>query len=333
MIRSTLLQQRRRGAAALLALALAGAAGLLTVLPTRAEAPLQQKAQAPGWYRMQLGSFEITALYDGYLDIDSAILKDAEPVEIERLLARSFQRSPNMTSINAYLVNTGGRLVLVDAGAASLFGPTLGRLLDNLKASGYRPEQVDAVLITHLHGDHVGGITADGRMAFPNATVHVDRRESDHWLSRANLEAASKDMKAYFEGAQSSAAPYIKAGRWKTFDGDAEFAPGVRALSYGRAPGHTPGHAGYMIESGGRKLLVWGDVVHSAAVQFERPEVTMGFDLDGRQARATRERLFDQAAREGWLIGAAHISFPGLGHIRKEGAGYAWVPVEYGPPR
>ena len=333
MIRSTVMPQRRRGAAALLALALAGAAGLLTALPSSAEAPLQQKAQAPGWYRMQLGDVEVTALYDGYLDIDSAILKDAKPVEIERLLARSFQRSPNMTSINAYLVNTGGRLILVDAGAASLFGPTLGRLLDNLKASGYAPEQVDAVLITHLHGDHVGGIAADGRMAFPNATVHVDRREADYWLSQARLDAAPKDAKPYFEGAQSSAAPYIKAGRWKTFDGDAEFAPGVRALSYGRAPGHTPGHAGYMIESGGRKLLVWGDVVHSAAVQFARPEVTMGFDVSPAEARTTRRRLFEQAVNEGWLIGAAHISFPGLGQIRKEGSAYVWVPVEYGPPR
>ncbi len=323
----------RRCGAAVLGLALAGGAGMLAVLPAQAEAPQQQKTQAPGWYRMQLGAIEVTALYDGYLDIDSAILKDAKPADLERLLARSFQKSPNMTSINGYLINTGGRLVLIDAGAAGLFGPTLGRLLDNLKASGYTPEQVDAVLITHLHGDHIGGVALDGRMAFPNATLHVDRREADHWLSQANLDAAPKDAKPYFEGAQASAAPYVKAGRWKTFDGDAELAPGIRAFSYGRTPGHTPGHVGYRVESDGRRLLVWGDVVHSAAVQFAHPDVTMGFDLDGKQARATRKRLFEQAAREGWLIGAAHISFPGLGHIRKDGAAYTWVPVEYGPPR
>ena len=333
MNRSTLVPRRRRGAIALLALALTGAAGMLTALPSGAEAPLQQKVQAPGWYRMQFGNFEVTALYDGYIDLDSAILKDAAPADIERLLARSFQKSPNMTSVNGYLVNTGARLVLIDAGAAGLFGPTLGRLLANLKASGYAPEQVDAVLVTHLHGDHVGGVTADGRMAFPNATVHVDKRESEFWLSKARLDAAPKEMKDFFQGAQSAAAPYVAAGRWKTYDGDAELVPGIRPMSYGAAPGHTPGHEGYLVESAGQKLLVWGDVVHSAAVQFARPGVTITFDADPKAARATRQRLYDQAVKERLLIASTHISFPGLGHIRKEGAGYAWVPVEYGPPR
>lgn len=333
MTRPTTAAPLRRWSATL-SLAVAAAAGALAAAPpARAEAPQQAKAQAPGWYRMQLGDFEVTALYDGHIDLDSAILKDAKPADIERLLARSFQTSPNMTSVNGYLINTGAKLVLVDAGAAGLFGPTLGRLLANLKAAGYAPEQVDAVLITHLHGDHVGGVTADGRMAFPNATVHVDRRESDYWLSKANLDAAPKEAKAFFEGAQASAAPYVAAGRWKTYDGDAELVPGIRPFSYGRAPGHTPGHAGYLVESKGSKLLVWGDVVHSAAVQFAHPEVTIAFDADTAAARATRRRVYEQAAREKLLVAAAHVSFPGLGRIRKEGGGYAWVPVEYGPPR
>ena len=318
---------------AVLVLACAGALGAALLPVAHAEAPLQQKTQAPGWYRMQLGAFEVTALYDGYLDLDSAIFKDAEPAELERLLARSFQKSPNMTSVNGYLVNTGAKLVLIDAGAANLFGPTLGRLLANLKAAGYAPEQVDAVLVTHLHGDHVGGVTADGKMAFPNATVHVDRRESEFWLSKANLDAAPKEARGFFEGAQSSGAPDVAAGRWKTYDGDAELVPGIRPLSYGRTPGHTPGHEGYLVESAGQKMLVWGDVVHSAAAQFARPEVTITFDADPKAARATRQRLYDQAVKEQLLIAAAHISFPGLGRIRKEGTGYAWVPVEYGPPR
>ncbi len=295
--------------------------------------PAQALSQAPGWYRMKLGSFVVTALYDGYIDLDSAILKGAPADEIERLLARSFQKSPNTTSVNAYLIDAGSRRVLVDAGSHDLFGPTLGRLHANLRAAGYAPEQVDAVLITHLHPDHVGGVTADGKMAFPNATVHVDRRESEFWLGAANLAAAPQDAKAFFRGAQASAAPYVAAGRWKTYDGDAELVPGIRPLSYGRTPGHTPGHEGYMVESGGQKMLVWGDVVHSAAVQFPRPEVTIAFDADPKEARATRLRLLDLAVRERLLVAAAHISFPGLGHVRKEGAAYAWVPLEYGPPR
>ena len=104
-------------------------------------------------------------------------------------------------------------------------------------------------------------------------------------------------------------------------------------MSYGRTPGHTPGHEGYLVESAGQKMLVWGDVVHSAALQFAKPGVTITFDADPKAARATRQRLYDQAVKERLLIASTHISFPGLGHIRKEGAGYAWVPVEYGPPR
>ena len=322
---------RRRAAA----FALAAAGALAAVLPpaAHAEAPMQQKAQAPGWYRMQLGSFEVTALYDGYIDLDSKLFKDASPADLERLLARSYQRSPNMTSVNGYLVNTGSKLVLIDAGAAGLFGPTMGRLLGNLRAAGYTPEQVDAVLITHLHPDHVGGVALDGKMAFANATVHVDRRDSEFWLSAANLAAAPAEGKGFFQGAQASAAPYQAAGRWKTYDGDAELVPGIRPFAYGAMPGHTPGHEGYLVESGGQKLLVWGDVVHSAAAQFPNPGVTIDFDADRKAAAATRARLFARAADDGLLIGAAHISFPGLGRIRRDGAGYAWVPVEYGPPR
>ena len=104
-------------------------------------------------------------------------------------------------------------------------------------------------------------------------------------------------------------------------------------MSYGRSPGHTPGHEGYMVESAGQKMLAWGDLVHSAAVQFARPEVTIGFDVDPKEARATRQRVLELAARERLLVAAPHISFPGLGHVRKDGAAYAWVPLEYGPPR
>lgn len=137
-----------------------------------ADAP-QQKTQVPGYYRLMLGQFEVTALYDGAIDLDEKLLKNIDKRDIQRLLAREFLKGPKVqTAVNAYLVNTGNKLILVDAGAAKLFGPGLGNIVDNLKAAGYTPEQVDTVLITHLHGDHINGlVTPDGQRVFANAEV------------------------------------------------------------------------------------------------------------------------------------------------------------------
>ena len=137
-----------------------------------ADAPVQ-KTQVPGYYRLMVGSFEVTALYDGAIDLDEKLLKGIQSRDMQRLLARQFLKGPKVqTAVNAYLVNTGSKLVLVDAGAAKLFGPGLGNIVDNLKAAGYRPEQVDVVLVTHLHGDHVNGlVTPEGQRVFANAEV------------------------------------------------------------------------------------------------------------------------------------------------------------------
>src|SRR5262249_39194762 len=162
-------------------------------------------------------------------------------------------------------VNTGAKLILIDAGAGSLLGPSTGYLLSNLRASGYLPEQVDEIYLTHLHADHVGGLMADAQRAFPNAIVRVDKRESDYWLSEANMRAAPEDAKRFFQAATISLTPYMQAGKLLAFEGNTELTPGVHAQT---AYGHTPGHTMYMIESRGEKLLLWGDVVHVAALQF-----------------------------------------------------------------
>ena len=150
-----------------------------------AEAPLPELPPYAGWYRLMHGSTEVTALYDGFIDLDSKLLVNATQPQIQSLLARMFLSFPKIqTAVNAYLLNTGGKLVLVDTGAAKLFGPTLGNVLQNLKAAGYDAGQVDLVLITHLHGDHMGGlIDAQGKPAFPNAKVKVAKAEADFWLS------------------------------------------------------------------------------------------------------------------------------------------------------
>ena len=303
--------------------AIAGAAFLLG--SAHAAAP-QVKTQ-PGYYRVMLGDFEITALSDGTvaLPVDK-LLTNTSPAQVGKGLASSFLKAPVETSVNGYLINTGTKLVLVDTGAAGLFGPTLGNLVANLKAAGYQPEQVDEVYITHMHPDHVGGLMAGDRPVFPNAVVRADQHDADLWLSAANLEKAPADAKGFFQGAQASLNPYVAAGKFKPFNGSTELVPGIKAVA---APGHTPGHSIYVVESKGQKLVLWGDLMHVAAVQFAHPSVTIQFDTDSKAAAVQRKKAYVEAAKQGYLVGSAHLSFPGLGHLRAEGKGYEFVPANY----
>lgn len=293
--------------------------------PAFAAAPLAG-TNAPGFHRIMLGDFEVTALSDGTVDLPFDKLLQ-EPADVTRkALARNFQAVPTETSVNAFLINTGSKLVLVDAGAGSLFGPTLGKLLANLKASGYQPEQVDEIYLTHLHPDHVGGLAANSAVTFPNAVVRADQRDTDFWLSQAKMAQAPADSKGFFQGAMASLSPYAAAQHLKPFSGDTELVAGVRATS---SYGHTPGHTIYTVESKGKKMVLIGDLIHVAAVQFDHPEVTIGFDSDAKSAYAARAKVFQAVARDGALIGASHLSFPGLGHIRAAGKRYQWLPVTY----
>ena len=302
----------------------------LAATTAHAAAP-QLKTQAPGWYRIMLGDFEITALSDGTLELPvDQLLTNTTPAKTREALARAFQKAPVETSVNAYLVNTGTKLVLVDAGTGGLFGPTLGKLVANLKAAGYQPEQVDDIVITHMHADHVGGLVNGDQLVFPNATLHADQRDADYWLSAANMEKAPEDAKGFFKGAMASVGPYVKAGKFKSFTDDGEIVPGVRART---ARGHTPGHSTYVVESRGQKLVFWGDLMHVAAVQFPDPAVTIRFDVDPRAAAVQRKRAYAEAAKEGYLVAGAHLAFPGIGRLRSLGAGFVFVPVPYAVPR
>ena len=297
------------------------------LLATAHAAAPQVKTQAPGYYRMMLGDIEVTAISDGTVDLKpKELLTRTTTDHVGKMLTRSFQGEAVPTSVNAYLINTGDKLILVDTGAATLFGPTLGNLLTNLAASGYKPEQVDAVLITHMHPDHVGGLMAGGKIAFPNATVHADKRDAAFWLSPDELGKAPEAMKGFFQGAAASLNPYVSAGKFKPFDGSTELFPGIRAVA---APGHTPGHTIYVIESKSQKLVLWGDLVHFAAVQFPEPAVTIAFDTDSTAAAGQRAKAYADAAKGRFLVAGAHLPFPGMGHLRADGKGYAWVPVDY----
>jgi len=302
------------------------AAAVLYVTHVHAAAPAV-KTQAPGFYRMALGDFEVTALNDGTLELPTKkLLTNITPQRVDELLKRSFLADPVITSVNAYVINTGSKLVMIDAGTGTLFGPTLGNLIDNLKAAGYQPEQIDEIYITHMHGDHVGGLMAGDKRAFPNAVVRADKREAEQWLSQANLDAAPNDAKDDFKGAMTSLNPYIAAGKFKPFDGTTELVPGVTAQP---AYGHTKGHTIYMVESKGQKMAVVGDLMHVASVQFVNPDVTIEFDTDPKMAAAARKKICADAAKSGFWLAAAHVSFPGIGHIRRDGAGYAFYSVNY----
>lgn len=302
------------------------AALALAVSATAYAAGPQLKGQAPGWYRLQLGEFEITALSDGSIDLPVDKLLQQPPANTLRALQHAYLGVPLETSVNAYLVNTGAKVVLVDTGTAGLFGPTAGRVLANLKAAGYSPEQVDEIVITHMHGDHIGGASST---TFPNATLRLDKRDSDHWLGAEQIAKGGDGAKAIAALVKG----FADGGRFKPFEGSqagVEIVPGVRAFP---AYGHTPGHSNYVAESKGQKMMFWGDLMHVAAVQFPNPEVTIQFDSDPKTARPAREAAFAAAAKDGYYVAVTHVSFPGIGRLRADGKGYDWLPVNYSTNR
>lgn len=287
--------------------------------------------QAPGFFRERVGTALLTALYDGDFSLKPTLLKGMAADSIQHLLAQMFQDSGPVvqTAVNAYLVQTADQLVLVDAGAAACFGPTMGHIVSNLQAAGYQPEDVDVVLLTHMHPDHICGLVdGDGQAVFSRATVWGAGDEAAYWLDPAIARQAAESNRPFFAMAQQAIAPYRKAGRFRTFvPGDALPA----GFSVVPSPGHTPGHTSYLFHSGADNLLIWGDIIHAYAVQLPHPEVSIEFDTTPARAIESRQRLLQQVAGEKLLVAGAHMPFPGVGHIRKDEQGYHWVPVEFGP--
>jgi len=286
-----------------------------------AAAPMAH-TQAPGYYRMMLGEFEITALSDGThpFPVDT-VMTNIAPQQALQDLADADLQLPLQGSINAFLINTGSKLILVDTGAGALYGDCCGKLAAHLRAAGYQPEQVDEIYITHLHKDHAGGIPA-----FPNAVLRLSQAEADYWLTPANKARAPAFLSSFFDAAQAAVAPYQAAGRFQPYTQFGAVEAGIEALP---APGHTPGHASYLIQSRGQRLLVWGDIVHVAPVQLPHPGASVKYDSSEAQAQATRAQVLQRAAEQHWLIAAAHIAFPGLGHIRQRHGEYQWLPLNY----
>ncbi len=326
-IDSNSLNRRNFLGGAVLAGAASGLASAMTLMPGQAQAaaPLAGKPVA-GALRRKHGDFEITALLDGYLDTDEKLVIGFDEQQAAQMRSDAFIEGEGIRiPINAYLVNTGDKLVLIDAGTSGALGPTLGHLGGALAAAGVTPEQIDAVLITHMHPDHLFGVaTAENTKMFPNAELILPETDRAFWFDDANLNAAPDQMKAFFNGARAAANLY--GDRQTLFAGEGELLPGIRPLSL---PGHTPGHHGFVLESNGETLVVAGDILHFAPYQFAQPDWGIAFDIDPAVAAATRKRFFDQMAADRVMFAGAHVPFPGFGHVARDGQAYRFTPADW----
>jgi glyoxylase-like metal-dependent hydrolase (beta-lactamase superfamily II) len=276
----------------------------------------------PSVYRRKLGDIVVTALSDGYLDADVSVLQRISPEEVGRILHENFCPPKPRLSVNAFLVQAKGRVALIETGSGDTMGPTLGRLVGNIRAAGIEPAEIDTVLLTHMHPDHSNGLCdSEGKPIYSRAELLIHEDEVAHWQDDAAMAAAPERKRVrYFEAARRQLAPY--AGQLRTFK-SGEVFPGVTAVPI---PGHTPGHTAYRIGDGAESVLVWGDTVHVPEIQVLRPEVTLDFDSDPDASAQMRRRILEAATVDRLLIAGMHVHFPGFSHVTRWGDGYRLIP-------
>jgi glyoxylase-like metal-dependent hydrolase (beta-lactamase superfamily II) len=284
-----------------------------------------QRAALPTLAQRKIGAVQVTALSDGFNDVPFGVFVGAPQSEIEGAFAARFARPPNgmhRLGVTVWLVDDGERLVLIDTGYVG-GAPTTGRLPAALAAMGVGPDDIDAVLITHMHVDHISGLVADGRPAFPNAEVFIHRADVAYFTDPAHAAASPAIQKSSFAAAGRVVA---SIGRLQRFDGERAL---TRAVSTVDLRGHTPGHTGYRIADGGESLLIVGDALFDPAIHPGRTGIGIAFEPDPAAATAMRARLFPQAAEERALLAATHMPFPGMGRIVRESGQLRWAPADW----
>jgi glyoxylase-like metal-dependent hydrolase (beta-lactamase superfamily II) len=307
---------------------LAGAGGMLlmpNLLPVAARAEDAASALLLAYPR-KVGDLEVVAISDGSFTFPGPLFVNIAPEEVEAALTAAFldPTVPTPIGVTAHLVRGGGHTMLIDTGAAGVFGPGLGRLPSTLAALGVPPEDVDTVLLTHMHADHIAGLLPAEAPAFPSATIHVNEPDLAFWTDESIAAKAPEGFRGMFTLARAVAAAY--GDRIQPFTGEAEVVPGVTAQAL---PGHTVGHTGYRLASGDAEIVVFGDAVNSAAVQFAHPEAGLVFDTDPALAAETRARFLDMLATDRLLVAGTHMPYPGIGHVARSGDAYAWVPEDW----
>jgi glyoxylase-like metal-dependent hydrolase (beta-lactamase superfamily II) len=298
-------------------------------MPAEAKAPFAG-TQGPGVYRLKLGDFQLTALFDGvwYLPIDDKFVRNAGSAEVNQALAAAFL-PPSILPISftALLVNTGSKLVLIDTGTAGQVADTAGSMLENLRTAGVDPRAIDTILISHFHPDHIDGIkTKDGAKVFPNAEILVPEPEWDFWMNDANMAPAKGAVKRYFLNAHRIFRDI--ASEVRRFKPGSEVAPGIISVP---AYGHTPGHTAFVVHSGNQSMMAMSDTVRNPYLFARYPDWQPTFDMDGPQAVAARRQMLDRVVADRMLVQGYHFPFPACGHMVKTATGYDLVPVEWQP--
>jgi glyoxylase-like metal-dependent hydrolase (beta-lactamase superfamily II) len=305
----------------------------LSVLRHRAEAAAPFRNELPpAWHRFRLGEYEATVVSDGSLplgDPTQAFL-GASPNEIEGMLRAAFLAPKEATlEQNALVVNTGRQLILFDTGMgdsmgadSKMFGPTTGRLLQNMRAAGIEPSQIDLVCATHAHCDHVWALVdANGNRNFPNAQVAISEADLRFWTDDANKRGPAF-MTTFIDGTKKNLSAY--RDRMIMLRDGQEVVPGVTAIA---TPGHTVGHHCFAISSGSQVLVNTGDLAHHQILLLRRPNLEFSFDTDPKQSAQTRSRMLDRLATDRHAVLSYHFPWPGLGHVAREGEGFGWHPA------
>ena len=268
-------------------------------------------------FRYMLGDCEVVLLSDGQSTGEAGILIGATSLMLEECIPDG--TFPN--AYNAFLVKTPEKNILIDTGTGA-------KLFDNLESAGVNPLQIDAVLLTHLHGDHFGGLLKNGQVMFPNAEIYLSKAEHDYWTSDVEAGKVSESHRRGFDQARNAVEAYenkIKLFEAASLDGELkEIMPFVVAIA---AHGHTPGHTMYMISSNGQQLLFWGDLTHAMAIQMPYPEVAVVYDSNAEQAIETRKKVLEYILRHNIPVAGMHLPFPAIGTIKSAGTGYLFEEI------